>query len=88
MQSKKNKQMFKFDIEKNFINVIIFLRCYMTRNEIVTFIKNFNREQAFSSEFIVDVMRSLSKEEGEIFMQLVNYKNGKDFLKKLNSGEI
>ena len=60
----------------------------MTRSEIVNFIKEFNRLESFSSDFIVETLRYLPRSDQELFMLLVNYKNGKDFKEKLRSGDI
>ena len=60
----------------------------MTRSEIVNFIKEFNREESFSSDFVVETLRYLPRSDQELFMLLVNYKNGKDFKEKLRSGDI
>ena len=60
----------------------------MTRQEVVRFIKDFNSMEGFSDDFICDTLKYLSAKEKELFMVLVNQKLGKDFLDKLNSGEI
>lgn len=60
----------------------------MTRQEVVRFIKDFNSMEGFSDDFIFDTLKYLSAKEKELFMVLVNQKLGKDFLDKLNNGEI
>lgn len=60
----------------------------MTRSEIISFIKEFNKEESFSSDFVVETLRSLPRSDHELFLLLVNYKNGKDFEEKLRSGDI
>lgn len=60
----------------------------MTKQEVVSFIKEFNSMGGFSDDFIFETLKSLSAKEKDLFMALVNQKMGNDFLDKLKSGEI
>lgn len=60
----------------------------MTKNELFEFIKKFNKVGAILPDTVIDGLKQLDKEDHELFMLLVNYKNGKDFKNKLDNGEI
>ena len=61
---------------------------YMSNEELFTFVKNFNKSGSIPMETITKGINVLPKCDQELFMLLVNYKNGKDFLNKLNNGEV
>lgn len=60
----------------------------MSNEELFSFIKNFNNSNAIPLSTITQGMKILSKKDQKLFMLLVNYKNGEDFLNKLNNGEV
>lgn len=60
----------------------------MNNDDLFTFVKNFNKSGAIPMETITKGINVLPKSDQELFMLLVNYKNGKDFLNKLNNGEV
>lgn len=60
----------------------------MNKNELFSFIKEFNNSGAISNDVILEAMNHLSDKDIELFMLLVNYKNGKDFAQKLKNGVI
>ena len=60
----------------------------MTKNELFTFIKNFNATQSVSPKTILEGLKTLPESDHELFMLLVNYKNGKLFKQNLDNGEI
>lgn len=60
----------------------------MNKNDIFSFIKKFNSFDAIPNDIIIEAMNKLSGKDIELFMLLVNYKNGKDFAQKLKNGVI
>ena len=46
----------------------------MTKNELFTFIKNFNATQSVSPKTILEGLKTLPESDHELFMLLVNYK--------------
>lgn len=60
----------------------------MNNEELFSFVKKFNQSGAIPMETITKGIKILQKSDQELFMILVNYKNGKDFLNKLNNGEV
>lgn len=60
----------------------------MSNEELFSFIKNFNNSNPIPLSTITQGINVLSKKDQKLFMLLVNYKNGNDFLNMLNNGEV
>lgn len=60
----------------------------MKRDELVSFVKKFNKVKVVSPSTILKCMDELDDAEKELFLLLVNFKNGQSFKKKLEEGEI
>lgn len=60
----------------------------MKREELVEFVKRFNKVKVISSNTILKCMKELNNDEKELFLLLVNHKNGKSFKDLLDAGEI
>ncbi|MBQ8451459.1 MAG: hypothetical protein IJ538_01620 [Clostridia bacterium] len=60
----------------------------MESKKLFNFIEEFNKEPVVDTETILNGLKTLTGEDRQLFMLLVNYKNGKEFLKKLDGGEI
>lgn len=59
----------------------------MNKEDIIKFVKEFNKSKALSTNDIVECLKKLSKEDHELFIMMVNYKNGKDFLSYVQKGD-
>lgn len=59
----------------------------MNKEDIVKFVKEFNKSKALSTNDIVECLKNLPKEDHELFIMMVNYKNGKDFLSYVPKGD-
>ena len=60
----------------------------MTNLELIEFIKKFNKAKPFDLKTLISIMENTSKEDHELLNILVNFKNEKDFAKKLRRGVI
>ena len=60
----------------------------MDRYDLYNFVKNFNKIENIPESAVLEGLRVLPQKDHELFITLVNYKNGKDFAKKLKNGEI
>ncbi|MBE7074517.1 MAG: hypothetical protein E7376_00835 [Clostridiales bacterium] len=60
----------------------------MTKKELFSFISEFNKLDAISSDTIIEGLSILPEKDHSLFMLLVNYKNGNDFKNKLKAGKI
>lgn len=60
----------------------------MKKEEIFSFVKKFNNIDSIPLTTVVEGLNKLSPKEHKLFMLLVNYKNGDDFLKKVKNGEV
>lgn len=60
----------------------------MKREELVSFVKSFNKIKVVSNATIANCLPELNDAEKDLFLLLVNYKNGQAFKKKLEEGEI
>lgn len=60
----------------------------MTQNELLNFVKDFNQAKPILLQDVVDSLKKLDKKHHELYLLLVNYKNGKDFAKKITNEEI
>lgn len=58
----------------------------MNKEDIVKFVKEFNKSKAMSTNDIVECLKKLPKKDHELFIMMVNYKNGKDFLGYVSQG--
>lgn len=59
----------------------------MKNENLYKFIKEFNKSEAFTTNDIMEGLKSLPEEDHELFMMLVNYINGRDFKNKLSKGD-
>lgn len=60
----------------------------MQFNDLINFVKDFNNSPPISSDNIILGLSNLQEKDHKLFMLLVNYKNGNDFLNKLKEGKI
>lgn len=60
----------------------------MTGEQFINFVHTFNQVSCVTLETIEQGLSKLPQKDHELFMLLVNYKNGNDFLKKLKEGKI
>lgn len=60
----------------------------MKKEEIFSFVKKFNSIDSVPLSTVIEGLNNLSPKEHKLFMLLVNYKNGDDFLKKVKNGEV
>lgn len=60
----------------------------MKKEDLFKFVQEFNSMRPISFKTIMEGVEKLPEKDQELFMLLVNYKNGKDFEKKLNKGDI
>ena len=60
----------------------------MTNTELIEFVKNFNKAKPFDLKKVISCMGELSPECHELLVMLVNFKNEKDFTKKLKKGVL
>lgn len=60
----------------------------MSKDELFTFVSKFNALNSISISTVLDGLHKLPTKDHELFMLLVNYKNGADFAKKLKNGEV
>lgn len=60
----------------------------MDKEEIFSFVRKFSAAKAIPADLIYHALKELEDEEQELLMELINYKNGKDFSQKLENGEI
>ena len=60
----------------------------MDKKDLFTFVKKFNKTAGISENTVIEGLKTLPQEDHELFMMLVNYKNGDEFKKRLRSGEI
>lgn len=60
----------------------------MTVSELAKFVVEFDASPAFSVNTVLEVLKVLPPKHHQFFMALVNHKNGTEFTKKLENGEI
>lgn len=60
----------------------------MEKKDLISFVKNFCSSETISMQTVIQVIKELSPKEKELFVSLVNFKNGKDFMEKLKNGSI
>lgn len=60
----------------------------MTNKQLFEFVQELTRAKPFSLQTIKQGLKQLPPTCHELFLLLINHKNGKDFLTKLNNGEI
>ena len=60
----------------------------MEKKDLFDFVKKFNFLNSIPIEVVIEGLKTLPQKDLELFMLLVNYKNGKDFSEKLFNGEI
>ena len=60
----------------------------MSNQDIFDFIKKFNALPTIQPDLIYSAVKELDDQEQELLMVLINHKNGKEFLEKLDNGEI
>lgn len=51
----------------------------MEKKVLYDFVKKFNKSKGITNDTILDGLKTLPKEDHELFMMLVNYKNGNAF---------
>ena len=59
----------------------------MEKKVLYDFVKNFNKEKGISTEIIMEGLKTLPKEDHELFMMLINYKNGTSFKQFIQKGD-
>ena len=60
----------------------------MEKKELFDFVKKFNKISHVSDDTIIDGLKTLPEKDHELFMLLVNYKNGIEFKNSLKDGQI
>lgn len=60
----------------------------MDKYDLYKFVKDFNNMGMVSHSAILEGLKTLPEKDQELFMILVNYKNGRDFETRLKKGEI
>lgn len=60
----------------------------MDKQELISFVSKFNSSEPISLNEVLYAIKHVSAKDQELLMLLINYKNGKDFVKKLKDGEI
>ena len=60
----------------------------MTVSELAKFVVELDASPAFEINTVMEVLKVLPQKHHELFMMLVNHKNGSEFTKKLENGEI
>ena len=60
----------------------------MKREDLVSFVKKFNKVKVVPTNTITKCLAELNDSEKELFLHLVDFKNGSLFKKKLEEGEI
>ena len=60
----------------------------MKKEELFSFIKKFDKIDSIPLTTVLEGLNELTLKEHKLFMVLVNYKNGDDFLKKIINGEV
>ncbi|MBO5884403.1 MAG: hypothetical protein J6Q51_01250 [Clostridia bacterium] len=71
------------------VSVILTIKVeIMDRYDLYKFVRDFNAMGGVPQDAIFEGLKTLPKKDHELFITLVNYKNGKDFAQKLKKGEI
>ena len=60
----------------------------MKKDELIAFIKKFNASKPLDILTINNLSKTLTDDDLKLFFLLTNFKNGTDFLDKLNGGVL
>ena len=56
----------------------------MKREDLLKFVTQFNKAKPLTNSEILECLKLLPEEDHQLFIYLVNYKNGSDFVKKVS----